>query len=143
MNSIPNLPKIVKINEFCYNSYEFNLLMLYPIRSYFRDRWILTSFLAGGALQFFQWWYTISRIRPTGEQLFLHYNILFGVDLIGEWWKIYLIPLFSLIILLVNFGLSYFCYQQNRFISRFLVVLTLFYEVLILVGSTLIIGLNI
>ena len=117
--------------------------MLYPIRSYLRDRWILASFLASLALLLFQWWYTISRIRPTNELLFLHYNILFGVDLIGEWWKIYLIPLIASILALFNFGLSYFFYQQDRVISRFVAVLTVFYLVMVLVGVTLIIGLNI
>ena len=120
-----------------------DFFMFYPIRSYFRDKWILASFLVSGALQLFQWWYTVSRIRPTGEQLFLHFNILFGVDLIGEWWRLYLIPLFALIFMLINFCLSYFFYQQNRFIARFLAVLTVFFEVLALVGRILIIGLNI
>lgn len=117
--------------------------MLYPLRSYVRDRWIMLPGLIGICLQLFHWWYVISKINPTTEQLFLHYNILFGVDLIGEWWKIYLIPLFASIIFIVNFSLSYFFYQQNRFISKFLSVLTIFYEVLILIASLLIISLNI
>lgn len=117
--------------------------MLYPLRSYARDPWIFFPGIISALILLSHWWYAISKITPTSEQLFLHYNILFGVDLIGEWWKIYFIPFFALIILVFNFCLSYFFYQQNRFVSRFLSSLTVFYEVLILIGSLLIIGLNI
>lgn len=118
-------------------------IMLYPLRSYVRDRWIMVSGLASVFGQLFIWGYTVSKIHPTADQLFLHYNILLGIDLIGEWWKVYFIPLFGSIIFFINFGLSYFFYKHSRFISRFLGVLTAFYEILILLSSLLIIGLNI
>jgi len=38
----------------------------------------------------------------SGELLVLHYNIDFGIDLVGEPWRIFLYPLFGLGILLLN-----------------------------------------
>ncbi|MFH1428086.1 MAG: hypothetical protein ABIG60_06225 [Patescibacteria group bacterium] len=42
------------------------------------------------------------KINVSQELIILHYNIDFGVDLIGSVNKIYIIPLLSLIILIIN-----------------------------------------
>lgn len=116
--------------------------MLFPPKLYLKDRWILLPLVVIAATQAFAWWYVISKIRPTGEQLFLHYNIIFGVDLVGEWWKLWLLPLGGLVLWLVNFLLSYFFYNHNRFLARFLAVTTALFEVLLVVAILLIVSLN-
>ncbi|MFA6909244.1 MAG: hypothetical protein WC289_05195 [Patescibacteria group bacterium] len=42
------------------------------------------------------------RLHPTADPVPLHYNIYFGIDLIGAWWHIFLFPGIGLLILLLN-----------------------------------------
>ena len=46
-----------------------------------------------GLLQVWDWWYVVSNIHSSSGQIFLHYTSLFGVDLVGEWWKIFYLPI--------------------------------------------------
>jgi len=48
------------------------------------------------------WLWLIVYIKPTGESHVLHYNIYFGIDQIGPGIKLFLFPLFGLIILVIN-----------------------------------------
>jgi hypothetical protein len=117
--------------------------MFYPPRLFLKDRWISLPFLVAGILLIFMSWYTLYHIRPTEDLLFLHYNILYGVDLIGEWWKLWLIPLGAAVMGIVNLCISYFFYDKNRLISRILAVVTSGLEALLVIGCILVVGLNI
>jgi|GEM_PF-267735 len=65
------------------------------------SRWYLLAFLV---FQLIAWWQTIFIFRSlTGDFLVLHYNISLGVDLVGEPQRIFLYPIFGLIIALINF----------------------------------------
>ena len=48
------------------------------------------------------WLWLVIFIQPTGESQVLHYNIYFGIDHIGSGLKLYLLPLFGLIIIAIN-----------------------------------------
>ena len=53
------------------------------------------------------WGLIIFFIRPVDFLLILHYNVYFGVDIIGPWWQLYFLPLIGIIILSINTILSY------------------------------------
>lgn len=53
-------------------------------------------------------------IEPTTELIYLHYNIYFGIDLIGEWYKVYLIPFSGFLILLVNYLVGAIMYPTKK-----------------------------
>ena len=65
-------------------------------------------------------------IRPVDFPIILHYNVYFGVDVIGDWWQVYLMPLVGLLILLVNAILGYLFYQQGERIVAHLLMLATF-----------------
>lgn len=52
--------------------------------------------------------------------IILHYNVNFGVNLIGDVKRVYIIPLLGLIIILINFILSGCVYKQDKFIIHLL-----------------------
>jgi len=55
--------------------------------------------------------------KNIGQNLvILHYNINFGVNLIGDARETYILPLLGLIIIIVNFILLIYIYRQGRFI---------------------------
>lgn len=67
-------------------------------------------------------WFAAYAINKNVSQnlIVLHYNIDFGVNLIGGAKKIYLIPLLGLIIILINFILLAVIHRQSKFIVHLL-----------------------
>jgi len=117
------------------------------IRKQFRLIWLqdklIAIFLA--LALFFNlalWVILISMIRPTTDSIVLHYNIYFGINLVGEWWKIYFIPGVSFLIFIVNLYLGLRLYQKRSLLTYFLSFFSLFIQVLILVGIINLIFIN-
>ncbi len=117
--------------------------MFYSPKLYIRDWWVLTSGIWVILAQIFMWAYIFINIHPGDDQFLLHYNIIFGVDLAGEWWKILYLPISGLLVVLTNFLISYYFYGEERFMSRLLANMAAFFHVLLLVATVLIVGLNI
>ena len=117
--------------------------MFFPIKIYLKDTWILSSLISAILMFFYIIFYVVRFIHPTGEQIFLHYNIIFGVDLIGVWWKMYLLPAVSFFIILVDFLISYLYYRHNRFISRLMAFTAAVLQVFLVIATVLIVDLNI
>lgn len=65
-------------------------------------------------------------IRPVDFPIILHYNVYFGVDVIGAWWQVYYLPLIGLTVLLANTILGYIFYQQKERIVAHLLMLAIF-----------------
>ncbi|HEX8973915.1 MAG TPA: hypothetical protein VF817_00305 [Patescibacteria group bacterium] len=69
-------------------------------------------------------------IRPVDFPLVLHYNVYFGVDMIGAWWQLYFLPLIGLVILLINAFLGYLFYgQKERIVAHMLMLATFLVQV--------------
>lgn len=64
----------------------------------------------------------------------LHYNIHFGVDLFGAWWRIFLVPLSGLVILLVNYASAIILWERERVLSYFLVSVALLIQILLFIS---------
>jgi hypothetical protein len=82
-------------------------------------------------------------IRPVDFSIILHYNVYFGVDVIGAWWQLYFLPVIGLIILAVNAVLGYLFYQKKERIVAHLLMLATFIAqigVTVAVASLLIIN---
>lgn len=110
---------------------------------YLRDRWIA---IPGGVAVFLSvsiWWYILSKVPYTADQVFLHYNIVFGVDLIGSWSEILFPALSGLVIPIINFMASWLIYGSNKFLARFLAFATMVVQVFLLIAVVLMVGLNI
>lgn len=65
-------------------------------------------------------------IRPVDFPIILHYNVYFGVDLIGNWRQAYFLPAVGTIMLAVNAILAYFFYRQKERIASYLLLLAAF-----------------
>ncbi|PIS42465.1 MAG: hypothetical protein COT24_03415 [Candidatus Kerfeldbacteria bacterium CG08_land_8_20_14_0_20_40_16] len=82
-------------------------------------------------------------IQPNNEPISLHYNIYFGIDLIGEWYKLYFIPLSGLIIILVNYLVSAIIYSSKMVLAYLVIGVTAFVQILLGLAAILIILVNI
>ncbi|EKE15854.1 MAG: hypothetical protein ACD_11C00103G0056 [uncultured bacterium] len=91
---------------------------------------LLLNFTCWGLLLFF--------IRPVDFPLILHYNVYFGVDIIGDWRQIYLLPAIVTLIFIINTILGYFFYKQKERAVTYLLFLASFIahiSALIAIGS--------
>ncbi|MFC1644913.1 hypothetical protein ACFL08_02715 [Patescibacteria group bacterium] len=79
---------------------------------------VVVNLAVSAALYFF--------IGTSGQSIILHYNAYFGVDLVGSWWQIYLMPVAGFFFIIVNLILaSYFFYKKER-IAAHVLMLTVF-----------------
>lgn len=88
-------------------------------------------------------WIAIWRIvQPTDQPMILHYNVYFGIDAIGDWRNIYLMPALALAFLLVNVILSRFFYYKERLASYLFALMAFVIQILMAVGVGSVILIN-
>ncbi|MBI5221361.1 MAG: hypothetical protein HY979_00965 [Candidatus Magasanikbacteria bacterium] len=117
--------------------------MFYSPKVYWQDKWVWIPATVTLFFEVLMLVYGAIYVRATTDSVFLHYNVVFGVDLIGEWWKVFYIPLSALGIFLLNFGLSWWLYGQDKILGRFLTFGAAFLSVCLSLAFYLVVGLNI
>jgi hypothetical protein len=117
--------------------------MWYLLKVFIRDPWVLFPLIISLIGQSFSWWYILFFVPNNQEQYFLHYNIIFGVDLVGAWWKLLFIPIGGLLILIVNFLLAAGCYNKDKVLARLFTVFTALFQLCLAITAYLAVGMNI
>ncbi len=109
---------------------------------FLRDKIVFINLGLTLTFNFLGWFFLYWRVQPTTDFLALHYNLYFGVDMVGEWWRVFYLPLVSLLCALINIFLAKVLYRQTRLLSYFLMTATSSISIIIFVGSYLLILLN-
>jgi len=78
------------------------------------------------------------KFKPQSNPIYLHYNIYFGIDLIGPWYQIYIIPVIGLVIIIVNSLFSILLYKKEKIVSIIIIGVTIFMLLIMLFSSFLI-----
>ncbi|MFA6427466.1 MAG: hypothetical protein WCW16_03405 [Candidatus Magasanikbacteria bacterium] len=117
-------------------------MRIYPAKLFFLSLPILVLTILGVLFNLASWVWLLLEVPHSTEQVFLHYNILFGVDKIGSWGKIFLVPLIGLIILLANIFFGWLSYAYDKFMSQVLLTASVIAQIFILIASILISFLN-
>ncbi|MEK7105195.1 MAG: hypothetical protein AAB865_00710 [Patescibacteria group bacterium] len=85
------------------------------------------------------------KLAPIGlerPEIPLHYNVYFGVDLIGPWYKVFFLPLIGVILLLANRQFAIITWEKEKMLSYFFAVATLVVELALTVAVVLVVLLN-
>ena len=114
----------------------------YPIKLYLKNRFNFIALVLSVSLNLANWLWLITQIRPQAELIFLHYNILFGVDYVGEWWKVYYVPLTGLIIILINFIVGWFLFNKDKFVAILLNIASILSQAFLFIAAALLVFLN-
>lgn len=112
------------------------------LRDPLRERFIVVSFLLSLFLNISTWILLYFSVQPRPDPIFLHYNIYYGIDLIGSWYEIYFIPGSGLIFLLANYILSVIMYPTKKLLAYLLVGFNLPLHLLLGLAAILIILIN-
>lgn len=76
--------------------------------------------------------YIITHIER--ETAYLHYNVDFGVDYIGDVERIYDFPLVGLAVIIVNILVSLFVRNREKFVVQMLLLVAIMANIFILMG---------
>ena len=72
----------------------------------------------------------------------LHYNIHIGVDTVGPWWQIYLVPLIGLLVMLINLLLARYMWTRDPMLSHVAAAATVFLQIVLFVAMIFIVYLS-
>lgn len=117
-------------------------ISLYPIKLFFTQKIVLSTCILAILINTSMWAYILIVFPPRSETVFLHYNILFGVDLIGPWWRLLMTPTFGLIIILINLLISWFTYKYDQLITVIVLSSTVIMQIILALATYHIIFLN-
>jgi len=111
-------------------------------RPYWKDKQIMTVLFLSILLNIFIWIFLIQNQKESNYPIILHYNLFFGVDYLGNYEKIYLIPLSGFFIIVINSILGHLLYLKEKLAAYFLVFIIFIVQLFLLIDSYLIIKIN-
>lgn len=88
------------------------------------------------------WVLLLTQIPRGSDQIFLHYTIFFGVDDIGPWRNLLIIPAGGLFILLANGIFGWTMFQRDKYLAHALNAAAFMTQLIVLAASLLIVTLN-
>lgn len=83
-------------------------------------------------------------LHPSEVLTVLHYNVYFGVDLLGSWWQAYILPGVALCFVGINIWLAFYFYarQQERIAAYLFLLGTLMLLAGVAIGCFAIVYIN-
>lgn len=72
----------------------------------------------------------------------LHYNIHFGIDTVGPWWQIFVVPALGLLFMIMNLLAARMTWRRDPMLSFTIAVATVFIELLLFVAMIFIVFLH-
>jgi hypothetical protein len=111
-------------------------------KSFVSDR--LNFFSLGVALliNIIQWALIYIKIRPSGQNILLHYNIIYGTDLVDKDVYAYFIPGLALIFLAVNVLAASYIFRREKLASYFMNIANIPVQLIFLVAAIVLILAN-
>lgn len=108
-----------------------------------KDKLVWINFIVALLLNIAMWVMIYVKVAPTDQSVVLHYNVLSGIDLLGQWYQIYTLPLIGLVLLIFNYVVAYKIYNRQVIFSYFLTVASSLEQIILLVSTFFVILVNI
>jgi len=141
LNLFQHLSEIKKILKQVQD--DSKIMLLNSLKLYFRNIFNILVLAISLIANIFCWLWLALQINSSTDILFLHYNILFGVDYIDSWWKMYFLPLAGLLIILFNTFLGWWLWDRDRLMSIILHSVTLLCQLFLVIACILLVFLNV
>lgn len=118
-------------------------VMEFITHEYFKSHIVIWLLILSLTSNLIDWLILKIWVKPVDFSIILHYNVYFGVDSIGDYKQVYLLPIIGLILFLVNLILSVFFYERKeRIASYVLLMATLMIQLSLIVASVSVILIN-
>lgn len=113
------------------------------LQEYFRSSLVQWMIIGSLFLNVVNWGLIAFFNRPVDFPIILHYNVYFGVDVIGAWWQVYFLPLIGLVILLLNSVLGYLFYtQKERMVAHLLMLSSFIVQIIMTIAVACLLTIN-
>lgn len=89
---------------------------------------------------FLLWGYVVLRLRAGSDAVVLHYTIYFGIDRMGAWWQLYLMPLAGTLLIMGNGMLGWLFRRQDALPGLLLAGLALFAQFVLGLAAALVLA---
>ncbi len=109
---------------------------------FFRNPFIKYSLIGTGVLIVVNFLVLGIGIEPSADPIFLHYTTYLGVDFVGVWYLVYLIPVSAFIIGMLNAVLAYFFARRDILFAQLFTATSTLVTIFLLIYSILIVRLN-
>jgi hypothetical protein len=88
------------------------------------------------------WALLLIKIKPSGGNILLHYNVISGADFVDKSTYVYAIPGIALAILVLNVLLALYFYNREKLATYFTVFATIPVQLIFLAASIVLIVIN-
>jgi len=113
-------------------------------RVFFQSKIVLTLLILSLLANIANWLILFIFIRPVDIDIILHYNVYFGVDTMGNWKQVFIMPVIGFILFIINAVLAAYFYRNKERIASYVLLLTaLMAQVGFIIASVSIILINI
>lgn len=116
---------------------------MYPVRLYLKQRFNLIILLVSCAFILGQIAIILFMIGPRPDDVFLQYNILFGVNLRGPWYALFTLPGMSALIMVINAIIGWLTFDRDKFMAFLLNTVAFLCIGLITIATILLMFLNV
>jgi hypothetical protein len=112
-------------------------------QEFFKNKVVLWIIASSLALNLANWVTLGIFIKPVDSSIILHYNVYFGVDMVGSWKAVFFLPGIGLLLFFVNFFLALYFYKKiERIACHILLMAGLMTQTSLLIASLSIIFIN-
>lgn len=92
---------------------------------YFKSRIVIWLLILSFVINLADWLILKIWIKPVDFSIILHYNVYFGVDSIGDYRQVYILPAIGFFLGIINFFLAKHFYDQKERIASYILLLTM------------------
>ena len=110
---------------------------------FFRNHIVLWLLLFGLIANAADWTILLVFMNRVDAAVILHYNVYFGVDMLGSWKLVFIMPAVGLVLYLINAFLADYFYRNNERIASYILLLAaLMVQLSLIVASAAVIMIN-
>lgn len=110
--------------------------------AFLMDRMNLNSLLIGFLINIIHWGLLYIKIKPNQTNILLHYNVVYGSDVVAKSLYIYWIPLLALILFLINLTVAKIYFKKEKLVAYFINFASIPVQIIFFVASIVLILAN-
>jgi len=120
-----------------------NRFKLFFKQEFFKNRIVLWIISLNLVLNFSNWAILWWFVKPVDSLIILHYNVYFGVDMVGNWKSVFFLPGIGLLLFFINFFLAFYFFKKlERIACHILLMASLMIQLSLFIASSSIILIN-
>lgn len=105
-------------------------------RDFFKSAFNVWFIVLNFVFNIANWAILLIFVKPVDFSVILHYNVYFGVDVVGDWRKIFFLPALGLFLFFLNLFLAgNFYKQEEKVAAQLLMVVALLAQISLIIAS--------